>query len=90
MTTPTVQPLPETGFLRESQILGSARHGIAPLIPIGRSAWWQGIREGRYPSPIKLAPRTTAWRVEDIRALIERLSAAPAIPPRNPPRRGAE
>ena len=27
-----------------------------------------------YPKPVKLGPRTTAWRVEDIRELIERLS----------------
>ena len=27
----------------------------------------------RLPKPVKLGPRTTAWRVEDIRELIERL-----------------
>ena len=28
-------------------------------------------KSGRFPKPIKLGPRTTAWKVEDIRALIE-------------------
>jgi prophage regulatory protein len=62
--------LPQTGFVRLSAIL--APNG--PL-PIGKSTWWAGIRVGRYPKPVKLGPRITAWRVEDIRALIERASA---------------
>lgn len=66
--------LPETGYLRLSQILGkpSGSPPIAPLIPISKSTWWDGVRSGRFPKPIKLGPRITAWRVEDIRALIGR------------------
>jgi predicted DNA-binding transcriptional regulator AlpA len=67
--------LPELGYLRLHQIVGDpkADPAIPPLIPIGRSTWWEGVRTGRYPKPVKLGPRTTAWRVEDIRDLIERL-----------------
>jgi predicted DNA-binding transcriptional regulator AlpA len=63
--------LPQTGFLRLNQILGSSKYGLSPLIPVGKSTWWAGIKTGRFPQPIKLGPRTTAWRVEDIRKLIE-------------------
>lgn len=65
--------LPETGFLRLSQIIGrpKASPPIPAIIPVGKSAWWAGVKSGRYPKPIKLGLRTTAWRVEDIRALIE-------------------
>lgn len=28
------------------------------------------MKDGRFPKPTKLSARTTAWRVEDIRALI--------------------
>ena len=59
--------LPETGFVRLRAILGPQ----GP-IPISKSTWWAGVRSGRYPRPIKLGPRLTAWRVEDIRALIEK------------------
>jgi predicted DNA-binding transcriptional regulator AlpA len=59
--------LPETGFVRLTSIL--APNGP---IPVSKSTWWAGIKSGRYPDPIKLGPRITAWRVEDIRALIER------------------
>lgn len=56
-------PIPSCGFLR--------LHQIMELIPISRSAWWEGCRTGRYPKPVKLGPRTTVWRAEDIRAFIE-------------------
>lgn len=64
--------LPETGFLRLKQIIGDAK-AIPPtpaIIPLKKSAWWDGVRAGHFPKPVKLGPRVTAWRVEDIRALI--------------------
>ncbi len=59
-------PLPEAGFVRLASIIGPD----GP-IPISKSAWWEGVRTGRYPKPVKLGPRITAWRVEEIRALID-------------------
>lgn len=75
-----VNTLPETGFVRLPQIVGSARAEppIPPLIPVSRSTWWAGVRAGRFPQPVKLGPKTTVWRVEDIRALIEAASAQEA------------
>lgn len=65
--------LPETGFLRIYQILGDpkATPPIPALIPISKSNWWAGVKSGRYPKPVKLSERCTAWRVEDILVLIE-------------------
>lgn len=65
---------PETGFLRLPQIIGNAKADppLPPLIPVSRSTWWQGVKTGRFPPAIKLGPRTTVWRVEDIRAFIDR------------------
>ena len=57
--------IPVTGFLRISQVLA--------LIPVGKSSWWRGCKSGRYPQPVKLGPRTTAWRAEDIAALVANL-----------------
>jgi len=64
--------LPETGFLRLPQIIGDPRSTppTPPIIPVKKTSWWAGVKSGRYPKPVKLGPRTTAWRVEDIRALI--------------------
>ena len=57
---------PRTGFVRLAQIL-------APKgpIPVSKSTWWAGVKEGRFPQPQKLGPRTTVWKVDDIRALYE-------------------
>jgi predicted DNA-binding transcriptional regulator AlpA len=54
--------LPETGYLRLPQVLR--------FIPIGRSSWWKGVKEGKYPASIKLGAKTTVWRAEDIHELI--------------------
>ena len=50
------------GYLRIWQVL--------EVIPIGKSTWWAGVKAGRFPKPLKLGPRTTVWRVEDIKALM--------------------
>jgi len=58
--------IPETGFLRLVQVLS--------VIPLGKTSWWVGVKSGRFPKPVKLSPRCTAWRAEDIRQLIKTLS----------------
>jgi len=65
--------LPKIGFVRLGQIIGDkkAEPPITALIPVGKSTWWEGVKTGRFPQPVKLGPHITAWRVEDIRALIE-------------------
>ena len=65
--------LPVYGFLRLNQIVGDPKADppIPPIIPVGKSTWWLGVKEGRFPKPVKLGPRTTVWRVEDIKNLIE-------------------
>ena len=67
--------LPGIGFVRLSQIIGNAKAKppIPAIIPISRSAWWAGVKSGIYPKPVKLGLRATAWRVDDIRALIDEL-----------------
>jgi predicted DNA-binding transcriptional regulator AlpA len=58
-------PLAEDKLLRLDLI-------IAPKgpLPISASSWWAGVASGRFPKPVKLGPRTSAWRVEEIRKLI--------------------
>lgn len=67
--------LPETGFLRLPSIIGDkkANPPIPAVISVSKSTWWAGVKEGRYPQPVKIGRRCTAWRVEDIRAFIESL-----------------
>jgi prophage regulatory protein len=65
--------LPETGFLRIWQIVGNKKTNIPALIPISRTSFLNGVKSGKYPQPVKLGERTTAWKVEDIRDLISSL-----------------
>ena len=66
MITAEPQPpqLPQTGFVRLPQIL--------QVFPVSKSTWWLGVKDGRFPQPVKLSARITAWRVEDIHTLMER------------------
>ena len=57
------EAFPQEGLLR----IG----GVLKLIPVSRSHWWQGVKEGKYPQPSKLSERVTAWRASDIRAIVE-------------------
>jgi prophage regulatory protein len=59
--------LPETGFVRLPEVLR--------VFPVSKSTWWAAVKEERFPQPVKLGPKITAWRVEDIRALIATASA---------------
>ena len=56
------QILPETGFVRLPQVL--------KVFPVSKSTWWAGVKDGRFPKAVKLSEKITAWRVEDIQALI--------------------
>ena len=64
--TLAIQPpppaLPETGFLRQPQVL--------VFVPISRSTLWRRVQAGTFPEPIKLSARVTAWRAEDLRRWI--------------------
>lgn len=61
--------LPQEGFLRLWQILGDQENPA--ILPISRSTWYAGIRKGIYPKPCRLSARTSAWRVDDIRNLVQ-------------------
>ena len=64
-----MKELTENSLLRISQVL--------ELIPISRSAWWQGVKSGKYPKPVKIGPRTSAWRYGDIAALLKKIANNP-------------
>lgn len=51
--------LPETGFLRQAQVLA--------FVPISKSTLWRRVQAGTFPQPVKLSERVTVWRAEDIR-----------------------
>ncbi|TXT31868.1 MAG: prophage CP4-57 regulator [Rhodocyclaceae bacterium] len=59
--------LPETGFLRQPQVLA--------FVPISKSTLWRRIQARTFPDPVKLSQRVTVWRAEDIRRWIAQQGA---------------
>ncbi|UXT64194.1 transcriptional regulator [Agrobacterium tumefaciens] len=59
--------------LLESKRLYRLKEILAPEgpIPISKSSWWANVRAGIYPSPVKISERVSAWKSEDILALIK-------------------
>ncbi|MGN6227122.1 MAG: helix-turn-helix transcriptional regulator [Dyella sp.] len=55
------QNIPSTGFLRLRQVAGS-------VAPVSGATIWRWVASGRFPKPVKLSGRVTAWRCEDIHA----------------------
>lgn len=58
--------LPQEGYVRLPQILA--------VIPVSRSTWLRGVDDGRFPKPVKLSSRVSAWRVEEIRYCIDSMA----------------
>lgn len=61
MSSP-VPGLPETGFLRQPQVL--------VFVPISKSTLWRRVQAKSFPGPVKLSARVTVWRAEDVRRWI--------------------
>ena len=66
-TTTTIPTASPEKLLRLSEVL--------TRVPISRSAWYQGVKTGKFPPPIKLGPKTSAWRESDVNRLIQDLAA---------------
>lgn len=45
---------------------------VLDRIPVSKSTWWEGVKSGKFPKPVKLGARLTCWRESDILDLVER------------------
>jgi prophage regulatory protein len=59
------EPSTHCRFLRLPQVL--------ERFPVSKSSWWLGIRKGKFPKPVKLSERTSAWLESEIDDLCKRL-----------------
>jgi prophage regulatory protein len=60
---PSPAILPLDGFVRLQLILH--------VFPVSKSTWWNGVKSGRFPAPVRLGPNTVAWKAKSVRDLIE-------------------
>ena len=57
--------------MRNNYINGYLRlPDVLKVFPVSKSTWWAGIKDGKYPKPVKLSTRVSAWKTEDIYALV--------------------
>lgn len=49
---------------------------VTQILSISKTAWLNGVREGRFPRPVRLGPRSIAWRRADIENLVAELGEA--------------
>lgn len=54
-------PLPNDGYLRQSQL-------VPGRIPFSAATLWRKVKDGSFPAPVKLSERVTAWRSADVSA----------------------
>ena len=62
-----LRDLPDFALLRLPQVL--------LLVPVGRSSWLAKVAAGLAPAPVRLSPRTIAWKFSSIREYVEALDA---------------
>ncbi|WP_218509938.1 AlpA family transcriptional regulator [Variovorax sp. dw_308] len=48
--------------------------GVLTEFPVSRSTWWKGVKEGRYPAPVRESGMTF-WKKSDLQALIKSLGS---------------
>lgn len=64
LTATSFDALPDTGYLRQAQL-------IPHVVPISSATLWRGVVSGKFPKPVKLSERVTAWRVGDVRKWLD-------------------
>jgi predicted DNA-binding transcriptional regulator AlpA len=69
--TPDVAPLTSNAGLDDLAAMRLSR--VLEVYPVSKSTWWEGVRSGRFPKPLRLGARARAWRTSDIRALLAAL-----------------
>ena len=62
-----IQSLPETGFVRQPVVLAH--------VPFSKSTLWLRVKQRTFPAPLKLSPRVTVWKAEDVRRWIDEQAA---------------
>lgn len=73
---PCFDLLPDTAFVRQSQLIRDPKHPTRPTpLPFSSATFWRWIRDGKFPKPIKLGQRVTVWKVGDVRAWLKARAA---------------
>lgn len=51
--------MPQAGYIRQALL-------IPHIIPVSPATLWRWVKLQQFPQPVRLSPRVTAWRIDDI------------------------
>jgi hypothetical protein len=51
--------MPQAGYMRQALL-------IPHILPVSPATLWRWVSIGKFPKPVKISARITAWRVTDI------------------------
>lgn len=69
--------LPDSAFVRLSQLVGNPNTGSLGILHLSRTTLWRMVRDERFPSPVHISSGITAWRVADVRKWQEKNNLRP-------------
>jgi predicted DNA-binding transcriptional regulator AlpA len=52
--------------MAEPEKLFSAKSVAEQILDCSEATVWRWVQEGKFPAPVKIAPKTTRWRGSDI------------------------
>jgi prophage regulatory protein len=53
-------PLPASGYVQQTQLIGDRTKGIAGNITFSASTLWRKVSSGEFPSPVRLSANVSA------------------------------
>ncbi|QRR36474.1 AlpA family phage regulatory protein [Hydrogenophaga sp. YM1] len=56
--------MPQAGYIRQA--------GLLKVLPISSATLWRWVNKEAFPKPVKLSPRITAWRVDEVQRWLEK------------------
>ena len=60
----TFDGLADAAFVRQARL-------IPDVVPFSSATLWRMVAAGKFPAPVKLSERVTAWRVGDVREWLQ-------------------
>jgi len=72
---PTVYQFPLKGLVKLEEIVSCKKKGSRGFLPVSRTKFLQGVKDGIYPQPVKLnkLDRSVFWYAEEIHAYVDGL-----------------
>ncbi|MBW2186923.1 MAG: AlpA family phage regulatory protein [Deltaproteobacteria bacterium] len=52
---------------------------VLEIVPLGKSTVWKMVAENKFPQPVKLSERCTAWRESDIQRWMDELTTSAGV-----------